>query len=260
MMGRGKAVPVDIPPEDPTAWILDNGFAEFVLMHTNEIKYMVMLGYTFLHGCKVFKAIGKAPFSYKFISMILACTGGGIMVPIFINGIPVPLAQDAYPIAIFTSFMIHSYFPVLREVIQLSPVFMAAITFLYETMRAFVVTKLVLGAQAAIAPSDFSFAVFGPIFCGSIGGCGGAFLPFSKGLDPIKANGLAPPMFSAFIAATFFHFFTTLATDVVDVEKKGKVMVALFFISYGMYVNGVFKFSTSAPAKKAEADALKKEK
>lgn len=36
-MARGKtAIPV-VPPEDPTAWILDNGFAEFVLMHTNEI-------------------------------------------------------------------------------------------------------------------------------------------------------------------------------------------------------------------------------
>ena len=36
-MGR-KAAPVPVKePEDPTAWILDNGFAEFVLMHTNEI-------------------------------------------------------------------------------------------------------------------------------------------------------------------------------------------------------------------------------
>lgn len=75
-------------------------------------------------GCKVFKTIDKkAPFSYKFVSMILACTGGGIMVPIFINGIPVPLAQDAYPIAIFTSFLLHTYFPILREVLELSPVF-----------------------------------------------------------------------------------------------------------------------------------------
>ena len=55
--------------------------------------------------------------------MIMACTGGGIMVPIFINSIPVPLAQDAYPVAIFTSFMLHWYFPVLREVVELSPVF-----------------------------------------------------------------------------------------------------------------------------------------
>ena len=75
-------------------------------------------------GCKVFKAIGpNAPFSYKFIYMIMACTGGGIIVPVLINGIPVPLAQDAYPIAIFTSFMIHTYFPILREVLELSPVF-----------------------------------------------------------------------------------------------------------------------------------------
>jgi hypothetical protein len=85
---------------------------------------MAMLGYTYLHGCKVFKAIGpKAPFSYKFINMILACTGGGIIVPILINSIPVPLAQDSYPIAIFTSFLIHTYAPVLREVIEISPVF-----------------------------------------------------------------------------------------------------------------------------------------
>ena len=55
--------------------------------------------------------------------MIMACTGGGILVPIFINSVPVPLAQDAYPIAIMTSFSIHSYFPILREVVALSPVF-----------------------------------------------------------------------------------------------------------------------------------------
>ena len=55
--------------------------------------------------------------------MVLACTGGGIMVPIFINSIPVPLAQDAYPIAIFISFMLHSYFPIIRDVLELSPVF-----------------------------------------------------------------------------------------------------------------------------------------
>jgi hypothetical protein len=37
-------------PEDPTAWLIDSGFAEFLLLHTHEIKYMAMFGYTFLHG------------------------------------------------------------------------------------------------------------------------------------------------------------------------------------------------------------------
>ena len=73
-------------------------------------------------GMKVFSAAPKtAPFSYKLISMILACTGGGILVPLFLNGIPVPLANDAYPIAILASFAIHYYFPVVREVVKLSP-------------------------------------------------------------------------------------------------------------------------------------------
>ena len=53
--------------------------------------------------------------------MIFACTGGGILVPLFINSVPVPMANDAYPIAIATSFVIHYYFPIVWEVVQLSP-------------------------------------------------------------------------------------------------------------------------------------------
>jgi hypothetical protein len=102
--------------------------------------------------------------------MILRCTGGGILVPIFLNLIPVPLAQDAYPIAIFLSFLMHEYFPVLREVVALSSILKAALIVLYEVMRASVVYKLTLAAGKAIAPSDFEFAIFGPIFCGTIGG------------------------------------------------------------------------------------------
>ena len=115
---------------DPTSWIINNELANFVLMNTNEIKYMCMIGYTFLHGCKVFQKIGgnssneKKTFSaYKLMNMMLACTGGGILVPIFLNTIPVTIAIDAYPIAILVSFVIHTYFPILREVVELSPYF-----------------------------------------------------------------------------------------------------------------------------------------
>lgn len=85
---------------------------------------MCMLGYTFLHGCKVFKKISKdAPFSYKFINLILACTGGGTIVPILINGFPVNMSQDSYPIAILVAYLIHTYAPVLRDVEELSTIF-----------------------------------------------------------------------------------------------------------------------------------------
>ena len=97
-------------------------------------------------------------------------------------------------------------------------------------------------AGAALPASDFTIPLFGPIFCGSIGGCGGAFLPLNKGLDPIKDNGLAPPMRSAFIAATFYHLFlnTDLSYGVVDAKNKAHVIVATWFILHGWYQAGIF--------------------
>ena len=102
-------------------------------------------------------------------------------------------------------------------------------------MRASVVVKLTAAAGAAIAPSEFSFPVFGPIFCGAIGGCGGAFLPLNKGLDPLK-EGLAPNMMTALVAATFYHLFlsTSWSDGVADAKAKAHVLVAVFFVTYGL--------------------------
>ena len=118
--------------------------------------------------------------------------------------------------------------------------------------------KLTTAAEAAIAPSDFSFPVFGPIFCGAIGGCGGAFFPLSKGLDPLLEGGLAPNMLSALIAATFYHLFvsTSISDDVIDAHKKAHVMVAKFFIAYGL-AKGV---NISFLGKKQEAKTISTKK
>jgi uncharacterized membrane protein YeiH len=166
--------------------------------------------------------------------MILACTGGGILVPIFINSIPVPLSTDAYPVAILVSFLLHLAFPILRDVMKYSTLFHGLIVFLYETQRAAVVFKLTKAAGYAIPPSDFSIAIFGPIFCGAIAGCGGAFLPLNKGLDPLK-NGLAPNMISALFGASFIHLFlkTSLSKGVKDAASKAHFLVALAFVVLG---------------------------
>jgi hypothetical protein len=47
-MGRRKIVQEVVV--DPTEWMITNAFAEFVLFHTDEVKYMCMLGYTFMKG------------------------------------------------------------------------------------------------------------------------------------------------------------------------------------------------------------------
>lgn len=188
-------------------------------------------------GAKLFPTLPKdASNAYKFVAMCFQCTGGGIIVPLLVNTIPVTLGKDAYPICIFISFLIHNYLPMAREVLSLSPIFKIAAIVLYECQRASVVYKLCTAAAAAIPPSDFSFAVFGPIFCGAIGGCGGAFLPMSKGLDPIK-NGLAQPMYTALTASVFLHLFlsTSFSDGVEKAGKKAQLVMALYFIASNIY-------------------------
>ena len=128
---------------------------------------------------------------------------------------------------------------------------------MYETQRASVVAKLTLAASSKIAPTLFSFPLFGPIMCGSIAGCGGAFLPLNKGLDPI-ATGLKPPMMTAFIGATCLHLYvhTSMSDGVIDAKTKAKVFVALFFITVGL-INALDLSAKPEPVKKEELKAKK---
>jgi len=188
-----------------------------------------------LTGCKLFPPLPpNSSHAYKLAALAMQCTGGGILVPIFVNLIPVTLGQDAYPICIFLSFLMHTYLPILREILHLSPIFKTAMIVLYESQRASVVCKLTKAAAAQIPASDFSFAVFGPIICGGIAGCGGAFLPLSKGLGPIESGGLAPPMLSALLAAAFLHLFlhTSASDGVENAAAKAQVVIVVSFIAF----------------------------
>jgi len=226
---------VDPDVVDRTSWVLDNSFAEFLTVGTLGIKFMCMLGYTFYHGYKVFSKLPPdSAISYKFVNHFMACTGGGILVPIFINIVPIPLSSDLYPLAIASSFAVHYFFPIVRQVLSQSALFKSLVIVLYETTRAYVVVALTTAAGKAIPASTFSFPVFGPIFCGAIAGCGGAFLPLNKGLDPIK-SGLQAPMLSALIGAAVFHIFmnTSLSEDVINAKAKAHVHMTMFFIAIG---------------------------
>ncbi|GKY91714.1 hypothetical protein MPSEU_000143200 [Mayamaea pseudoterrestris] len=249
-------------PEDPTGWLIDSGFAEFLLLNTYMIKYMCMFGYTFLHGCKLYSKLESelVSRSYKFISLVLACTGGGTLVPIILNSIPVALSVDAYAIAILASFLVHEYVPILREVLNHSNILKAGMIVMYETLRASVVVKFTAAAGILIAPSDFSIPIFGPIVCGAIGGCGGAFMPLNKGLEPIKADGLAQPMVTAFIAAAFYHLFnaTSISDGVIGAEKKSQVLIATFFIATNLYASKVIGELPSSRSTLANESASKK--
>jgi len=216
---------------DSTAYILDNSYSNFVTQQTTYIQFMCLLGYAFVHGAKIFKvADPKSSIPFKFVSLVLACTGGGILVPIFLNKIPVPIASDIYFEAIIVSFLIHQYLPIVREVFNLSSILKALGTVLYETTRAGVVCKFTKIAASTIVPSSLSFPLFGPIICGTIAGCGGAFMPLNKGLDPLK-TGMPMSVQTAFVGATAYHLFiNVIGAELIDASKKGQVIISTFFI------------------------------
>ena len=267
-----KSTP-DVMVNDPTEWLIHSGFAEFLLLHTLPIKYMIMFGYTYLcgmlfsfcvllllcendasprvltrlpsffshtyntKGCKLFTntfttSQPTTSMIYQYVSMILQCTGGGIIVPLLINGIPVPIGQDSYIIIISISFLLHYYFPMLRDVTIQSSILYGTMIVMYEMMRAYVVVKFITLAATTIAPSEFTIPMFGPIICGTIAGCGAAFVPFNKGLDAIK-YAIIPPVISAGIGSIFYHVIVH-GTSLLQprASAKGHVLLAIFFIAY----------------------------
>ena len=144
----------------------------------------------------------------------------------------------------------HNYLPVVREAYRESTIFQVAMITLYEAFRATVVVKLTAAGAAGIPASEFSVPVFGPIFCGTIAGCGYMFLPLSQGLEPLK-NGLGPSVFSSLVAATIYHAAMVTLPSVQHVNKKMHVLIAIFFIAYNLSLT----FSPRKGTKTAHAKA-----
>merc|ERR1712008_431597 len=119
-------------------------------------------------------------------------------------------------------------------------------------LRASVVVKLTTAAALVIAPTTFSFPLFGPIMCGTLGGCGGAFLPLNKGLEPIKKKGLGLPMATAFFGSAMFHLYvnTGLADGCVRKEEKAHLHLAMFFVASALIE--VLGLSSSGGGKKSK--------
>ena len=196
---------------------------------------------------------------YQYVSMILQCTGGGIIVPLLINSIPVPIGQDSYIIIISISFVLHYYFPILRDVAQQSAILYCSMIVMYEILRAYVVVKFIVLANTTIPPSEFTIPVFGPIICGTIAGCGAAFVPFNKGLDAIRQS-LTPPVISAGVGSIFYHIIVHM-TSVLQprAPAKGQVLLAIFFIAYHISITNFPHHTTTTPVAPTTGAETKKQ-
>eukprot|EP00940_MAST-03C_sp_MAST-3C-sp2_P002565 g2565.t1 len=137
---------------------------------------------------------------------VLSAFGGGIIVPVLVGHdgyYPFPLANDLALSLIVSAYFLMRRSPALRDFVGRSHAQLVVVVG-FEAARCLMLLNWLQVAHATIPPSYFKVPIVGPIICGTIGGCGGAFLPFEKGLNAIKQG---PPyaMLSAFVAALIFH-------------------------------------------------------
>jgi len=149
----------------------------------------------------------------------IAAFGGGFIAPLLVGHNPVPLQEETYfwmlVLAWYVTHFVPFFSQFLAEVMK-SPAGKALFTVLFGIFKTNqIVGGLELGAKAVVVeeclpPSRFfAVPIAAPLLCGFFGGCGGAFLPFSKGLAPIS-EGKVWNIRAAFLAPLMYYVATRL--------------------------------------------------
>mmetsp|Transcript_73169 Transcript_73169/g.236694 ORF Transcript_73169/g.236694 Transcript_73169/m.236694 type:complete len:294 (+) Transcript_73169:73-954(+) len=149
----------------------------------------------------------------------IAAFGGGFLAPLVVAHNPVPLQEETYLWMVVLAWYVTNHIPVfsdfLGEVMRsdAGKVLFTVLFGIFKTNQ--IVGGVELGAKAIAAeecepPSRyFAVPIAAPLLCGFLGGCGGAFLPFTKGLAPIS-EGKVWNIRAAFFAPLIYYAATRL--------------------------------------------------
>lgn len=173
---------------------------------------LAMLFYCVFIAQKVRANLPSARWLESGLATMLTAFGGGTIVPLLL-GVPVVWlrANDLFILHVSVAWLLVNVVapaapPIVGVLLESH-----AVRALFQSFRAAVVFALMDMAKGADIPGGVG--VLGLLICGTLGGCGGIFMPFSKGLDPVRA-GAPPLMESAFTAAaTYLATAAVLATE-----------------------------------------------
>jgi len=132
----------------------------------------------------------------QLVQTAIAAFGGGFLAPLVVAHNPVPLQEETFLWMVVLAWYITHNVPILSNVLtsvmQSSPgkVLFTVLFGVFKTNQIVGAVELSVKAinHEALIPQSryFGVPIAAPILCGFLGGCGGAFLPLSKGLAPIE--------------------------------------------------------------------------
>eukprot|EP00752_Nemacystus_decipiens_P001933 g1862.t1 len=203
--------------------------AAFALFHSARVR-------------KIEKDSGKHLFwAESLVMTYMMAFGGGILAPFLLGKPPVMFVNDLIvPLVAVCWFVSNRAEGSIFALIN-TPLMKQVILVLSEIFRANAMCGIVVLSNSVLkAGKHYPIALWGPILLGTIGGCGGLFLPLDKGLQGLK-KGAPWPLQSAFYSSAFFNLFVydpnvgpylrdaagyILEGD--DLVVKGKALVAGF--------------------------------
>lgn len=147
----------------------------------------------------------------------IAAFGGGFLAPLIVCHNPVPLMEETFLWMVVGAWYIVHNAPMINaplEALYQSVPGRALFVVLFAIFKTNQITGGIELADTAIIAENlvnhsryFNIPMAAPLICGFLSGCGGAFLPFEKGLRPI-AEGKQWPVRSSFFATVFYYFAT----------------------------------------------------
>ena len=154
---------------------------------------LAMLGYCIFVAQKVRAAMPGAGRLESGVATLLTAFGGGTIVPLL-------LGQPVVWLRLSDLFLYHVILALVLVDTASRPLGAVAlgVHVLFQCFRAAVVFAMMAMAQGAELPGGVG--TLSLLVCGTLGGCGGVFMPFSKGLEPLRGG--APPLMATAFTAT----------------------------------------------------------
>ena len=170
----------------------------------------------------------KSSWAYDFFFTLVGGFGGGILNPVLLcmdKHFPFPMGSDIVIPVVFTAWYCIHYVPYYYDLVKV-PAINNIVLIGFECVRAFLIQTWALRATSHIKPSYFSFAVFGPLFCGTIAGCGGFFCL----LGPEGIMKMVPwPVQSAFLASLFHLILTNGVINGIPKQNHADAHTLILF-------------------------------
>lgn len=155
---------------------------------------------------------------YSLVMSYLSAFGGGTVAPVLIGRPSFVLNNDFNIFACVCVWYIVNHLN--GTVLFNHPALKVVWLLMLAIFRANAATNMVTVASGIFAPTKYyPIPILGPIVVGTLLGCLGQFLPFDKGLTPIK-NNTPWPVQAAFLTSTFYHLMINDKTGFLGVGLR----------------------------------------